>query len=81
MIFDYETENNEMFPIMNEDIKNYRKSESLIDSEGWKQIATYSLTQLIILFTVTLLGPLFIPEKLDDIDSLIGDDWMAKYAD
>ena len=81
MIFDYETDNYETFPIMNEDIKNYRKSESLINSEGWKQIATYSLTQLIILFTVTLLGPLFIPEKQDDIDELIGENWMAKYAD
>ncbi len=81
MIFDYETDNNETFPIMNDDIKEYSKRESMINSEGWKQIATYSLTQLIILFSVTLLGPLFIPEKEDEFDSVIGEDWMAKYAD
>ncbi len=68
MIFDYETDNNEAFPIMNEDIKEYSKGESMINSEGWKQIATSSLTQLIILFSMTLLGPLFVPEKADEFD-------------
>ncbi len=53
----------------------------MIDGEGWKQIATYSLTQLILLFVVIFLGPLFIPEKADNVDLIIGEDWMAKYAD
>ncbi len=66
---------------MNEDIKNYCKEEPLINSDGWKQIATYSMTQLILLFIITFLGSLFIPEKIDDFDAVIGDDFMAKYAD
>jgi len=48
---------------MNENIKSYNKDEQLINGEGWKQIATYSLTQLIILFIITFLGPIFVVEK------------------
>ena len=66
---------------MNDDIKVYSKKVDLIDKEGWTQIIMYTVIQLLLIFFVTFIGPMFIPESIDEVDLIIGNDWIAKYSD
>lgn len=66
---------------MKENVKSYHQNKALIDNEGWKQIAIYSLTEFVLLIGLVFVGPLFVPENFDDVDGIIGLDWSAKYYD
>jgi len=46
-----------------------------------KQIISQVTWQLFVLIAVMLTGHLWIPETVDQMDSIIGSDWSAKYSD
>lgn len=37
--------------------------------------------QIIVLIVVVFFGHMLIPEDMDDVDKIIGNDWSAKYND
>ena len=45
-----------------------------------KQITSQLIWQTLVLFTVMFTGHTWIPEISDEMDSIIGSDWSAKYS-